>query len=81
MINLIDTFLCNDNPWCLMFGVVLENIWWRRNQVVFQACMMDNKNLFCKIKMVSTTINSTLTPVACLHDVDSTQDFAIHWEL
>jgi len=50
MINIMDTFLCNDIPLCVMFGVVLENIWWRWNQVVFQACIMDNLICFIRSK-------------------------------
>lgn len=80
MINITDTFLCNDIPWCVMFGLMLENIWWRRNQVIFQACMMHNMNLFYKIKRVSASINSTFTQIACLHDAHSTRYSTVRWE-
>jgi len=56
-LNKLDAF--NGVPWPIIFGATLDNLWLRRNQVVFQQTNMSYRHLYHRVRTMTHNIVSS----------------------
>ena len=57
--NLNKSDVFNGVPWPIIFGVALDNLWLRRNQVVFQQTNMSSRHLYHWVMTMAHNIVSS----------------------
>lgn len=56
-LNKLDAF--NGVPWPIIFGVTLDNLWLRRNELVFQQTNMSGRHLYHRVMTMAHNIVSS----------------------